>query len=456
MRKTLLLPIVLAASALAVPALHAQNLANMVTKRLPLASDQGGISTSIKDALPVETHLASVDELTPLPLPEDFNFGPGYYRGNVRSYCLHAGTYGPTTGDGYLLAPLKGKYASIIRGVLTRSAQHPQIAQVDVQRLIWAVESSTGWDRLDSGLRSRVAPLMSTQDIALLSTESVRKKAARTIKGRLGKLIPGGAQKVVNELDTWSGRLASMDVPFDELERMAVLTGDAPWGEGSRRDVGPGNWVYVGDGFYLRTFTRSYEVTTLEVFRTGTADIARDDLGRITRFDSDGYVIDTRYAPGDTPQVVDGVPAWRLSEITFRHPDGRSHTIRNKGHVTAQAAPPGGGAASPMLAMALQASAAWMGDLPPPKGDLGDMKHYEDGLKSATDPNDFKGRTSWLLEHFSRVKATWLASADALAGRDGDPPGPEKRRYDPSSHVATPANTSKQRVGLSTRQVPEY
>lgn len=293
MRKTLILPLVLAASALAVPALHAQDLANMVAKRVPLASDQGGVSTNIKDALPVETHLATIDELTPLPLPEDFNFGPGYYRGAVLSYCLHAGTYGPTTGDGYLVAPLKGRYASIIRGILTRSAQYPQIAQVDVQRLIWAVENGTAWDRLDSGLRSRVAPLMSTQDIALLSTESVRKKAASTIKGRLGKLIPGGAQKVVNELDSWSGRLASMDVPFDELERMAVLTGDAPWGEGSRRDVGPGNWAYVGDGFYLRTLTRSYRVTTLEVFRTGTADIVRDDLGRITRFDSDGYIIDT-------------------------------------------------------------------------------------------------------------------------------------------------------------------
>ena len=57
-------------------------------------------------------------------------------------------------------------------------------------------------------------------------------------------------------------------------QRVGVLTGDAPWGRGSRRDVGPGNWAYVGDGFYIRTFSRSYSTTTLEVFRTGTADIS--------------------------------------------------------------------------------------------------------------------------------------------------------------------------------------
>src|SRR5690606_26441851 len=305
-----------------------------------------------------------------------------------------------------------------------------------------AVENGTAGDRLDSGLRSRVAPLMSTQDIALLSTESVRKKAASTIKGRLGKLIPGGAQKVVNELDSWSGRLASMDVPFDELERMAVLTGDAPWGEGSRRDVGPGNWAYVGDGFYLRTLTRSYRVTTLEVFRTGTADIVRDDLGRITRFDSDGYIIDTRYAAGDTPSTVDGRPAWRFTEVTFRHPDGRTRTFRDRGHVFASL--PGGGPLVPQMAM-LQ---VFLGG--PPKGDLGDLEHYREGLESATDPGDFKGRGEWLLEHFNRVKAAWQAAADALRGNTGEPPpDAAKRPFDPSRHVAAPANTARQRLGLS-------
>ncbi|MCD9027921.1 hypothetical protein LDO26_06840 [Luteimonas sp. BDR2-5] len=284
-----------------------------------------------------------------------------------------------------------------------------------------------------------MAPLLSAQDIAALGAEPARKQAASMVKARIGRLISGGAQNVVNEVGNWRSRLTSAGVPFEELERAGVLTGTAPWGRGSRRDIGPGNWAYVGDGFYLRTSSNGYRSTTLEVFRTGTAEITRDTLGRITRFDSDGYVIDTRYVPGDTPQTVDGQPAWRFSEVTFRHPDGRSETIRDRGHMLAQASLPDTVASMSMVVY---------GDAP--KGSLDDMQHYNDGLKSATDPSDFKGRGEWILEHLNRVKAAWLAAIDALAGRTGaPPPGPGKRPLDPSRHVATPANTNKQRLGMS-------
>ena len=440
MRKILLLAFAL--TTFAAPPLQAQNLANMIADRVPLASNQKLVSTNISDALPVATHLDGVDGLVPLPLPEDFNFGPGYYRGTIRSYCLHAGTYGPTSGDGYLIAPMKGTHGNIVAGILSRSAQHPEIKQSEIQRLIWAVEAGSDLGTFDSGFRSRVAPLLSTQDMAVLSARPVRREVAGRLRAGIGKLIPSGAQRVVSQVNDWSGTLASLDVPFEELERMGVLTGDAPWGRGSRRDVSPGNWAYVGDGFYIRTFSRSYSTTTLEVFRTGTADITRDALGRITRFDSGGYIIDTSYQPGETPQVVDGRPAWRFSEVTFRHPDGRTHTIRDRGHV--YLAGVAGGPLSPRMAML----AVVLGDAP--KGDLGDMQHYEDGLESATDPGDFKGRGEWIIEHLNRVKAAWLAAADALTGGNGDsPPGPEKRRLDPSRHVAAPANTNRQRLGLS-------
>lgn len=441
MRK-FLLPAVAAAflATFAAGPLQAQDLGRMIADRVPLASNEHLVSTGIDDALPV-AELEGVDELTPLPLPADFSFGPGYYRGEIRSYCLKAGTYGPTTGSGYLIAPLKGTHANIIAGILARSARHPEIAQEDVQRLLWAVEAGADWNRYDAGFKSRVAPLLSAGDIAMMSAKPVRDEISSRIRSGLGKLVPSRAQRVVNELNTWHGRLTSLDVPFAELERAGVLIGDPPWGAGSRREVGPGAWAYVGDGFYIRTFSRSYRSTTLEVFRTGTAEITRDELGRISRFDSGGYVIDTSYQPGDTPQVVDGRPAWRFSEVTFRHPDGRTHTIRDRGHV--YLAGGAGGPLSPHMAML----AVVLGDAP--KGDLGDMQHYEDGLESATDPGDFKGRGEWILEHLNRVKAAWQAAADALTGKNGDPPGAEKRALDPSRHVATPANTNRQRLGLS-------
>src|SRR5690606_36445994 len=115
---------VLALAAVAACPLQAQG---RLALPVPLAGDKDTITTSIDDALPVATHLERIDGLTPLPLPASFEFGPGYYRGDVRSYCRHAGTYGPTSGDGYLVAPLKGSHADIISGILARSAQHPEI-----------------------------------------------------------------------------------------------------------------------------------------------------------------------------------------------------------------------------------------------------------------------------------------------------------------------------------------
>src|SRR5690606_32688977 len=286
MRRSILLVLALAAAA-ACP-LSAQG---RLALPVPLAGDKGTITTSIDDALPVATHLDGIDGLTPLPLPADFEFGPGYYRGDVRSYCLHAGTYGPTSGDGYLVAPLKGSHADIVSGILARSAQHPEIERGAVQRLLWAVETGSNWNDYDAAFRQRVRPLLTERDVRRLTTDPVRREVAGKLRAGLGRLVPGRVKDVLAEASEWQRRLTSPDLPFEELERAGVLTGDGPGGKGGRRGVAPGNWAYVGDGFYPRTFPKGYTRPTLQICRPGTPDIARDALGRITRFDSGGYII---------------------------------------------------------------------------------------------------------------------------------------------------------------------
>src|SRR5882762_7100952 len=60
------------------------------------------ITTSIKDSLP---GFRGLDDADFDPQQADslvsFALKPGYYRTTIRSYCLHAGTYGPTKGNGY-------------------------------------------------------------------------------------------------------------------------------------------------------------------------------------------------------------------------------------------------------------------------------------------------------------------------------------------------------------------
>jgi hypothetical protein len=94
------------------------------------------VTTSIKDALPVAQLLGRfLQGITPVT-SRSTRVPSGYFRMRLQSYCLHAGTYGPTKGDGYLLAPLKGDRAPLIRSIMERSVAHPEIQQQDIQQLI--------------------------------------------------------------------------------------------------------------------------------------------------------------------------------------------------------------------------------------------------------------------------------------------------------------------------------
>ena len=47
---------------------------------------------------------------------------PGFYTVELKSFCMHAGTYAPSKGDGYLYAPLKGQKKEIVNSIIQRIA----------------------------------------------------------------------------------------------------------------------------------------------------------------------------------------------------------------------------------------------------------------------------------------------------------------------------------------------
>ncbi len=82
------------------------------------------VTTSIHDALPVAQLLGRFLQGIATVPSRSTRFPAGYFGMHLQSYCLHAGTYGLTKGDGYLLAPLEGDRAPLIR------------SQQDIQQLI--------------------------------------------------------------------------------------------------------------------------------------------------------------------------------------------------------------------------------------------------------------------------------------------------------------------------------
>lgn len=137
---------------------HAQGLGNLLKKASQL--DIGGslrghkeqITTSLKDATYADPSRDGFNPPKAQPLSSlrqaggsTFLLRPGYYTMQAQSYCLHAGTYGPGKGEGYLYAPPLGPAKDLIVTIARNSALHPEVDQHDVQALIWAILARAGF-----------------------------------------------------------------------------------------------------------------------------------------------------------------------------------------------------------------------------------------------------------------------------------------------------------------------
>jgi hypothetical protein len=110
-----------------------------------LTDEKSAITTGLSDAVTEVPFLDDFNPEEPAPLTRldrGPNNGfildrPGLFELRCKSYCLHAGSYAPRKGDGYIYAPLKGPRAKMIQRILQKSVEHPEIPQTMVQTLIW-------------------------------------------------------------------------------------------------------------------------------------------------------------------------------------------------------------------------------------------------------------------------------------------------------------------------------
>jgi hypothetical protein len=134
---------------------------------LSILDDRPTISTSLSDAVYQVPFLDDSDPETFTPTEflsrgpgGGFALEPGRFELHAESYCLHAGKYVPSVGEGYLYAPLKGPRAEIMGNLLKRSVDHPEITQSQIQTLIWAVLARTRVDDLSSEMQAVAATLL--------------------------------------------------------------------------------------------------------------------------------------------------------------------------------------------------------------------------------------------------------------------------------------------------------
>jgi hypothetical protein len=285
-----------------------------ILKKIPVAGDyfDAAVTTNIKDALPSSYWLNELDKKMQPQTDESFSsdLSSGYYRFKFNTFCLHAGTYSPTEG-GYIIAPLKGSKSKLINNILSRFSEHPEIDQKDVQLLIWGIEAGFKFSSYQPDFQYRVTPLLTPEEIALMEAD---------VNETISDLLPQQVKDALSLYGNIRNKLKDANSTYEDLERLAVKTGIAPEGKGSKK-IGDGTWSSLGDGVYMRGFPDGYTKTNIEIYIPQQVNIKKDNAGRIISLDDNSGRIEFQY---------DGKADLFNSAKVKNYSSGEEVTIENK------------------------------------------------------------------------------------------------------------------------------
>lgn len=468
------------------------------------------ITTSIADALLPVPFLDGSIAGTPTPMTElertptgGFVLRPGLFVFDAQSYCLKAGTYGPGGGDGYLDAPLKGPQSEAVRAILQNSVRHEDIPQQDIQVLLWAIIARTKVTDMSARMQEVAARLLTPAQILKLNGGALGLIPESAME-RLLSNLPAPARRVFEAEARLRSLLAQGTASFEDLERVAILGRDPPDGDEGPK-VPEGRWSYDRAGYFVSYQPNGYSHTRISIYAPERFFLERDPLGRLTAVaDEQGNRIETSYDDDIAPLTVPrdaGVKGYAFRAIRFIRPRPESGDVehaewQNIGWTFA-GVPSGTGKAVPMARRAAVpvlgfAPVTWMaaadpfGDVgdryekwqerydryqewkdnydklkkqrdrqrPPSEQDVQDVTdlgHYNEGLNTAL-KGDLGEKAGWVDEHLGRVKRAWMYAACRLAGGCEDGGEETKpKKFEPSEHIAVPAQTSRQRLGLAGR-----
>ena len=188
----------------------------------------------------------------------------GTYGAVVQSYCLHAGTYGPGKGDAYLYAPPKGPAERAVIDIATNSVGHPEIDQRPIQLLLWGIIARTRFSEMPADLQAVGRQLLTRKEIADLDGGAMDRLGQEALDRGLIK-EPPFMQRILQAENDIRQKLSAPTARYEDVERIAVLDGVPPAGEGGRT-APSGRWSLHPDGYYVRYIPGGYTNTRLEVY----------------------------------------------------------------------------------------------------------------------------------------------------------------------------------------------
>ena len=193
-----------------------------------------------------------------------FVLQPGYYALQVQSYCLKAGTHGPGGGDGYLYAPPKGPAEDAVMTIVRNSVNRPEIAQSNIQQLLWAIIARAKFEDLSTQLKATASQLLTPRQLASLNRSAIDMVPGPLLDRAMAN-VPGPVRQVMQAEAQLRQMLTTPGASFAEMERIAVLSGAAPMGEGSQQ-IPSGRWSLHPDNYYVRYIPSGYSSTRVEIW----------------------------------------------------------------------------------------------------------------------------------------------------------------------------------------------
>jgi len=248
-------------------------LGDKLKKKAPnLLGGKAPITTSLSDA---QWEDASKDGFTPREASRSLNtlqrtpnggfvLQPGYYTLQTQSYCLKAGTHGPGGGDGYLYAPPKGPAEDAVITAVRNSVQHPELEQHDIQALLWAIIARAKFEDLQPEMKATASKLLTPRQLASLNRSALDVVSGNALTDALGG-VPEPLRQIAQAEAQLRQMMTTPGATFAEMERVAVLSGNAPLGEGSRQ-VPSGRWSLHPDGYFVRYLPSGYSSTRVEIW----------------------------------------------------------------------------------------------------------------------------------------------------------------------------------------------
>ncbi len=230
-----------------------------------------------------------------------FILQPGLWEGTFESYCLRTATHAPGKGDGFLLAPIKGSRAAAIQAILSATVKHPEIPRGDAQMLLWAILSRTRVSAMPPKLQAAARVLLPASEIRAINANGLNVLAVAERTRLLGGLAAPVRQALEVESDL-RYQFSRADVTYDEVERIAVLSGVRT--EDTTNAIRRGQWSRHARGYFIRFFPDSFAKTRVEVLMPGRVTVTRDRLNRIIALeDARGGRTETAYDDAIAPRT---------------------------------------------------------------------------------------------------------------------------------------------------------